>query len=48
MPVWLYLQLLHQLHLQDHESVEQLSDALIALRQLLLDVGQIIFFPDGI
>lgn len=48
MPVWLYLQLLHQLHLQYHECVEELIDALSALRQLLLDVGQIILFPDGI
>ena len=48
MLVRLYLQLFHQLHLQDHECVEQLTDALSALRQLLLDVGQISLFPDGI
>ena len=48
MPVWLYLQLLHQLHLQRHEHVEQLRDVITAFYQLLLDIGQFTLFSDGI
>lgn len=42
-----HLQLLHQLHLQHHELIEQLTDVSAAFQDHLLNVGQFRLLSNG-